>query len=108
MSKEKPEVGDVWKLKTKIKVYKILILNEYEDSYDVLVTEQNRIWKTELITIDSNFTYLGKSKVNIKELFEVEKENKEKDKLATDLKQIVRDSAKQVREIIDDWNKGVV
>lgn len=27
---------------------------------------------------------------------------------ADDLKQMVRDSAKQVREIIDNWNKGVV
>ena len=30
----------------------------------------------------------------------------EKDNLANDLKQIVRDSAKQVREIIDNWSKG--
>lgn len=109
MSKENPGVGDVWKHNEDGFVFRITYIeNELYKRAEVIWENGHisRIYYGGLFT--NRYTYLGKSKSSIKELFEVEKENNEKDKLAGDLKQIVRDSAKQVREIIDNWNKGVV
>ena len=110
--KHVPEVGAVWKITRDI-IYIGQTGREHDKEYLYV------FWKTSegvrggggiytISYIKAKGEYLGKSKVSIEELFDVEEKENEKDKLATDLKQIVRDSAKQVREIIDNWNKGVV
>lgn len=73
MSKEKPEVGDVFEFKTKNDHYKFYVIDV--DGYDceVVVTAQNKIW-TSYTLISGDFKYLGKSKANINDLFETENE----------------------------------
>lgn len=72
MSKEKPEVGDVWKKKGS--KYKFVITN--------LGTEDNtwisRVWDNgyadsfpPVTHLENYHTYLGKSKLNVEELFNV-------------------------------------
>ena len=109
MSKEKPEVGDVWKNNEDGFIFCITYIeNElYKRAHTVWQDgSMHRIYYGGFFT--NRYTYLGKSKVKLEELFDVKKEENEKDNLATDLKQIVSDSAKQTREIIDNWSKGVV
>lgn len=70
MSKEKPEVGDVWKYQDKL---------YYVEAITDIVVEvwckfSNYIMRKHNWIISSFihcFNYLGKSKVNIKELFDV-------------------------------------
>ena len=78
MSKYKPEVGDVWKdNKTKKTIY---VFGIYKTSWGEYVCWCS-YWEKELELVNENvgkklflqnYTYLGKSKVNIKELFDVE------------------------------------
>lgn len=116
MSKEEIEVGDVWQYKNGIK----MVVIRKETSTDIFREGSKEITSFVVIEDDgesnihedivffTNFTYLGKSKAKFEDLFNVEEEENEKDNLATDLKQIVRDSAKYAREIIDSWSKGAV
>jgi hypothetical protein len=116
MSKEEIEVGDVWQYKNGIK----MVVIRKETSTDIFREGSKEITSFVVIEDDgepnihedivffTNFTYLGKSKAKLEDLFNVEEEENEKDNLATDLKQIVRDSAKYAREIIDSWSKGAV
>lgn len=72
MSKDKPEVGDVWENLGNFKVY---IIN-----FDVLVNTcfffNNELWQASFNLKDflEQHTYLGKSKANINQLFEVQDE----------------------------------
>ena len=71
MSKEKPEVGDVWENLQEKKFY---IYNNYENRLVRGFSTQSGIMESFCLLIDDFFdlyTYLGKSKVNIKELFDV-------------------------------------
>ena len=71
MSKEKPEIGDVWIQHNKIRYHIIKVDNlfvHYVCYYGIGLS-------TDVYPIDAfleNTKYLGKSKVNIKALFEVE------------------------------------
>ena len=74
MSKDKPEVGDVWEY---MDGSNVLVVNVYSDSIDCLY-----FWQDKLMYID-NFNkkdfvrlakYLGKSKVRIEDLFKTENE----------------------------------
>lgn len=71
MSKEKPEVGDVWEDKTK----RIVIVAIQGCFYDFLFIDffDKKLRISTVYTDDLNqcFNYLGKSKVSIKELFDV-------------------------------------
>lgn len=69
MSEEKPEVGDVWKNPKNEKVY---IIVDVAGSFAGIISKSffgQAIPKEFLI---KEFTYLGKSKANINDLFEVE------------------------------------
>ena len=69
MSKEKPEVGDVWKNPKNEKVY---IIVDVAGSFVGVISKSffgQDIPKEFLI---KEFAYLGKSKANINDLFEVE------------------------------------
>ena len=75
MSKEKPEVGDVW-LFDNVK-WHIIEHREYCTSVYGITDIENGLSKIEVISknlLMENGKYLGKSKVSIKELFEVESE----------------------------------
>ena len=70
VSKEKPEVGDVWLSF----LARYLIVGGYNEYAYCIVDEAEKI---NVRTVPSSYfvkncTYLGKSKVNIKELFDVE------------------------------------
>lgn len=70
MSKEKPEVGDVWKYSSCCLMYVYEVLDN--DFYNVLFFQDGEYWTTDEYLPDfNNYTYLGKSKVSIKELFDV-------------------------------------
>ena len=75
MSKDTPEVGDVWIDKDdKYKKYIIISSNYREQTITVL---DKHFWKSsfsyEIFT--KFFTYLGKSKANIDDLFKTENED---------------------------------
>lgn len=73
MSKDTPEVGDVYYIKPYPHLkYRIVRVGEYKKStYYILFNgiETSDIYKTEL---NKRFIYLGKSKANIDDLFKTE------------------------------------
>lgn len=81
MSKENPEVGDVWQYKNGMKFY---ILKETtsngmpfgEDikysAFEVIEEDEGLNLHDELPFINGTFKYLGKSKANINDLFKTE------------------------------------
>lgn len=83
MSELKPEVGDVWGHRETCCAVKINIMEEaYEDRkqpvFKVLrddINSETVGWSIQYLpagTIKKYYTYIGKSKANIKDLFEVE------------------------------------
>lgn len=75
MSKEKPEVGDVWiNIETKAKFVVLDFIKSSEDF--VMFNQQTKC--TKLLDLRENlprqFKYLGKSKANINDLFKTENE----------------------------------
>lgn len=73
MSKDTPEVGDIWKYKDGIKVCLIMVDEETVKSFAILGGSVlgGTFQKDEFI---KNHTYLGKSKANINDLFTTENE----------------------------------
>lgn len=83
MSKENPEIGDVWQYKNGMKFY---ILKEItsnsmpfgEDikysAFEVIEEDGELNSHDELQFINGTFKYLGKSKANINDLFKTENE----------------------------------
>lgn len=70
MSKEVPEVGDVFSYKD----YKIYVIDVQKDIHcTFLVTDDWKYWTTQAYVF-SEYTYLGKSKVCIDDLFKTENE----------------------------------
>jgi len=68
MSKEKPEVGDVFSYKH----YKMHVIAVQEDVHCVfLVTDDWKYWIAETFVF-AECSYLGKSETNIQQLFEVQ------------------------------------
>lgn len=71
MSKEKPEVGDVWEYMDGTNV---LVVNVYNKKIDCLYTLEDKLMyldsfnKKDFVRL---VKYLGKSKVSIEELFDV-------------------------------------
>lgn len=85
MSREKPEVGDVWidNLSCEKKRYHII-----DCSSELVLTVKigrGRLYTQEFYigTFLNEFTYIGKSKVNIDDLFEVQDDRNRKTKKAT-------------------------
>ena len=81
MSKDKPEVGDVWAFDngSKFIILKETLSNAmpYEENfkypaYEVLEESLERNFFDELPFINRTFKYIGKSKVNIEDLFKKE------------------------------------
>ena len=73
MSKDTPEVGDVWKYKDGAKVYLITVDEETVESFTILGggAWSGTFQKDEFL---KSHTYLGKSKANIDDLFKTENE----------------------------------
>lgn len=74
MSKYKPEVGDVFQSKedTDVRLYVTGINNV---GLECLVSNNREIWDIDSWYFDEDYyTYLGKSKVNISDLFKTENE----------------------------------
>lgn len=82
MSTEKPDVGDVWGhtntcYATRIHIYEKAYKDRGQDVYNVLVDTINSKsvgWQLQYLpekTIKKYYTYLGKSKANLNDLFEV-------------------------------------
>lgn len=73
MSKEKPEVGDVMLHKASnrkaIINYSSMLKDENEIAY--ILFDGIRTFALEEYVVKENYTYLGKSKVSIKEFFDV-------------------------------------
>lgn len=70
MSKE-PEVGDVWVSEDKTKV-RIIFVGKYEIRFHYARGDYLHKESEAYSYFLKNYKYLGKSKVNIKELFDVE------------------------------------
>lgn len=73
MSKDKPEVGDVFCEKhyphlKRIMVHKI----EYKNAITYVIFNGRQTYETSLSKIKKELTYLGKSKAKIGDLFEVQ------------------------------------
>ena len=74
MSKDTPEVGDVFQsvIDTDIRV---CIIDKYKNGYGILISDKREIWDIkEWIYWKDDYTYLGKSKANIEDLFKTENE----------------------------------
>ena len=72
MSKEKPEVGDVWENKFGNRMF-VCYSDKTTTAFNIMFWVNRGLDKYTVITEEfvKEFTYLGKSKVNIKELFDV-------------------------------------
>lgn len=72
MSKDVPEVGDVFQSVTDTNV-RIHIISKHERGYNILVSDKREVWDiNEWLYWKDGYTYLGKSKANINDLFETE------------------------------------
>ena len=74
MSKDKPEVGDVFQSKedTDVRLYVTGINNV---GLECLVSNNREIWDIDSWYFDEDYyTYLGKSKANLSDLFKTENE----------------------------------
>ena len=73
MSKDKPEVGDVfYDKKYQVKLY-VVGKSFTPETYDALETDGINVDKVICCVFDEEqYTYLGKSKANINDLFEVQ------------------------------------
>ena len=74
MSKDKPEVGDVF---INIHNQKCFVLGKSEipNTFDMLVLEDKSVSKyIDCVFWDNDYQYLGKSKANIDDLFKTENE----------------------------------
>lgn len=72
MSRIKPEVGDVFQsvVDTDIRIH---IIDRYKNGYEILVSDKREVWDiNEWLYWKDDYTYLGKSKANINDLFEIE------------------------------------
>lgn len=72
MSKDKPEVGDVFQsvADTDIRIY---IIDKHKNGYEILVSDKREVWDiNEWLYWKDDYTYLGKSKANINDLFKTE------------------------------------
>ena len=74
MSKEKPEVGDVWEVSGEIgggycKTIKIVVINTVNFIHPYCLSED--IEPFFMSEGEADYKYLGKSKISIKELFDV-------------------------------------
>lgn len=87
MSKDKPEVGDVWAFDngSKFIILKETLSNAmpYEENfeypaYEVLEESLERNYFDELPFINGTFKYLGKSKVKIEDLFKIDEKELKK------------------------------
>jgi len=76
MSEQIPEVGDVWEHKQQ-KGYRIYILMELPCKGDVEVLRKIGSIAFDKSLIKEDFKYIGKSKANINQLFEVQDERKD-------------------------------
>lgn len=74
MSKEKPEKGDVFQSKENTNV-KLYVIGINDVVLECLVSDNQEIWDIDSWYFDEDyFTYLGKSKVKIDDLFKTENE----------------------------------
>ena len=71
MSKEKPEVGDVWEAESGALLH-VVSVDERNNQCGVIVSDNNEVWDIDMWWFNDAYKYLGKSKVSIKELFDVE------------------------------------
>ena len=72
MSKEKPEVGDVWKHNEDGFVFRITYIENELYKWAHTIWQDGSVHKIYYGGFFTNrYTYLGKSKVSIKELFDV-------------------------------------
>ena len=73
MSKEKPEVGDVWEFSSLDVKFLVYVIYTKDCVHAHYVTDEGEIVFFRKDIYDCK--YLGKSKVSIKELFDVDKTN---------------------------------
>lgn len=75
MSKDKPEVGDVY-IDEDMNIKLLIIhINKYNGSFECLLHDMdNNIIYTKVFYFLTNCKYLGKSKVKIEDLFKTENE----------------------------------
>lgn len=74
MSKDTPEVGDVFQsvVDTDIRIH---IIDKHKNGYEILVSDKREVWDiNEWFYWQDDYIYLGKSKANIDDLFKTENE----------------------------------
>lgn len=75
MSKDKPEVGDVFYIKHYPHLKRIITHTiEYKNIITYVIFDGRITYDTSLSRIKKELTYLGKSKAKIEDLFEVQDE----------------------------------
>lgn len=75
MSKDKPEVGDVWVDEDRNIKLCIIHINKYNGSFECLLHDMdNDIFYMEVFYFLTNYKYLDKSKIKIEDLFKTENE----------------------------------
>ena len=73
MSKDTPEVGDVWKdADEQVLIY--IIRGDKNKNCEILVSDSKDVWDVQGWQLNEYYTYLGKSKANINDLFKTEQE----------------------------------
>ena len=75
MSKEKPEVGDVFYVKPYPNMKRIIVnILEYKNQVTYSVFNGEAVYEYPITKIKRELKYLGKSKVKIEDLFKTENE----------------------------------
>lgn len=74
MSKEKPEIGDVWEKDSNGRKIYIYHVNDW--SVDIIYRKFNDLITSQIFIerLQEDYVYIGKSNVNINDLFEVQNE----------------------------------
>ncbi len=70
----KPEVGDVFQSNEDNDI-RIYIIDKHKNGYEILVSDKREVWDINEWTFwKDDYTYLGKGKANINDLFKTENE----------------------------------
>lgn len=66
-----PEIGDVWKdVDDQVLIH--IISKNIDNSFDILVSDTKEVWDVKDWQLNEYYTYVGKAKSRVEQLFEIE------------------------------------
>lgn len=66
-----PEIGDVWKdVDDQVLIH--IISKNTDNSFDILVSDTKEVWDVKDWQLNEYYTYVGKAKSRVEQLFEIE------------------------------------